>query len=261
MGKRRHAGPVMQLFDIILLFGAGFVGGVMNTVAGGGTFITFPALVFAGLPEVVANASSTVAALPGYLAGALGFRRDLATLDRRLMIRLTLWTGVGGAIGSGLLLVSSNAAFAALVPFLLLAATLIFLAGPRLGAWAARYSRGVTAFGLGSLLPVAIYGGFFNGGLGIVQLALFSLWGMTNLHVMNGLKTWLSFALSVVSMLVFWGGGAIAWGPVAVMAAGTITGGYLGAPIARRLPHRALRGLIAAIGFGMTGVFLIRLWS
>lgn len=252
--------PFMPVQDILLLFLAGFTGGVMNTVAGGGTFVTFPTLVFLGVPEIVANASATLAALPGYLAGALGFRRELVTLDRRLIARLTAWTLVGSAIGSGLLLVSSNAAFRVVVPFLLLIATLVFLWGDRVRAFAARYSRDVTAFGAGTLLPVAIYGGYFNGGLGIILLALFSLWGMTNLHQMNGLKTWLSFALSVISALIFAIGGKIAWAPALIMMAGNTTGGYLGAPLARVLPRRVLRGLIAAIGFGMTALFFRRIF-
>ena len=189
--------------DYLLLLVSGFLGGMLNAVAGGGTFITFPALVFTGVPVVAANATTTVAALPGYLAAALGFRDEITRIPRDIILRLTLWTFAGGAVGSALLLVSSNETFAAIVPFLLLAATLIFLAGPRLRAWASRFRGGVTAFGAASLLPVAIYGGYFNGGLGIVLLALFSLWGMTDIHTMNGLKTWLSFALAVISFAIF----------------------------------------------------------
>nr|WP_255453717.1 sulfite exporter TauE/SafE family protein [Paracoccus sp. S-4012] len=243
----------------MLLFGAGFVGGMLNTVAGGGTFITFPALVFTGIPEVAANASATFAAMPGYLSGALGFRREVLAFDRRQLLRLTGWMLVGSVIGSGLLIVSSNAAFRLIVPFLLLMATAVFLWGDRVRDFAARHSSGVTAFGVGTLLPVAIYGGYFNGGLGIVLLALFSLWGMTNLHLMNGLKTWLSFALSAISAAVLAFGGLIWWGPALVMMVGNTAGGYLGAPLARRLPKGVLRALIAAVGFGMSALFFYRL--
>ena len=249
------------MFDLVLLYVAGVVGGILNAVAGGGTFITFPALVFTGVPPVTANATSTVAALPGYLAAAIGFRRDITAITDAPMLRLTIWMMLGGAVGSGLLLVSSNAAFAVLVPFLLLAATLIFLNGPRIREWASRWASVVAPFGLGTLLPVAVYGGYFNGGLGIILLALFSMWGMTNIHQMNGLKSWLSFALSMVSFVIFAIGGQIVWGAAAVMAAGTITGGYLGAPVARRIPLHWLRILIAAVGFGMTAVFFWRLFN
>lgn len=246
--------------DLLLLLLAGFVGGVLNAVAGGGTFVTFPALVFTGIPPVAANATSTVAALPGYLAAAWGFRHEIRLIGRALLLRLTLLTMAGGAAGSGLLLVSSNRAFAVLVPFLLLAATLIFLFGPRVREWAARHRASVTAFGAGTMLPVAIYGGYFNGGLGIILLALFAMWGMVDLHQMNGLKSWLSFALSIVSFAIFAVGGQLVWHAAAIMAVGTIAGGLLGAPLARKIPVRWLRALIAAVGFGMTAVFFARLF-
>ncbi|WBU62786.1 sulfite exporter TauE/SafE family protein [Paracoccus aerodenitrificans] len=245
--------------DLILIFVAGIVGGLLNAIAGGGTFITFPALVFTGVPEIAANATSTVAAMPGYLAAAIGFRRDIAEIERPLLLRLTGWTMFGGAIGSLLLLISSNAAFAVLVPFLLLGATVVFLKGPQIREWAAQRRGAVTAFGAGSMVPVAIYGGFFNGGLGIVLLALFAMWGMTNLHAMNGLKSWLSFALSVVSLVIFASGGKIVWVPALVMSAGTIIGGLAGAPVSRGIPVQTLRMLIAVVGFGMTAVFFWRL--
>lgn len=249
------------MHELILLFLAGLGGGVLNAVAGGGTFITFPAMVAIGVPEVMANASTTVAALPGYLAAAVGFRRDVLTIERPQLLRLTFWMMVGGAVGAGLLLVSSNAAFRILVPFLLLAATLIFLNGPKLRERAAGLRSAVVPFGLATLLPVAVYGGYFNGGLGIILLALFAMWGMTDLHQMNGLKSWLSFALATIASVVFIAGGQIAWGPTLAMSVGTITGGYLGAPVSRLIPLIWLRRLIAVVGFGMTAVFFWRLFQ
>lgn len=248
------------MFDAALLILAGFSGGMLNAVAGGGTFITFPALVFSGVPPVAANATTTVAALPGYFAATWGFRQELGTIDHAVLRRLTLWTALGGACGSGLLLVASNQAFSVMVPFLLLMATLAFIYGPQIRRFAARYRNGVTPFGLGTLLPVAVYGGFFNGGLGIIMLALFTLWGMNNLHQMNGLKSWLSTILSAVSLGVFAFGGQVFWHEALIMSAGTIMGGFLGAPVARHLPTAVLRGLIATVGFGMTVVFFIRLF-
>ncbi|UXU73927.1 MULTISPECIES: sulfite exporter TauE/SafE family protein [unclassified Paracoccus (in: a-proteobacteria)] len=244
----------------LLMLAAGFLGGMLNAVAGGGTFITFPALVASGVPVVSANATSTVAALPGYLSAAVGFRHEIAHIERGVVLRLTLWTLVGGIVGSCLLLVSSNAAFAVLVPFLLLGATSVFIWGAQVRSWAARHRSAVVPFGIGTMLPVAIYGGYFNGGLGIILLALFALWGMTDLNQMNGLKSWLSFALSVISFVIFAIGGQVAWGPAVVMSLGTILGGYLGAPLARRIPMPMLRALIAAVGFGMTALFFWRLF-
>lgn len=247
------------MLEALLLFAAGFFGGMLNAVAGGGTFITFPALVFTGIPPVVANATSTVAALPGYLSSAIAFRGDIRAIHDAPFAKLTIWTMIGGAIGSGLLLVSSNEAFSALVPFLLLVATLVFSFADDVRRMASRWRSVVMPFGLGILLPVAIYGGYFNGGLGIVLLAVFAMWGMTDLHQMNGLKCWLSFALSAVAFAIFAAGGSVAWGPAAIMAVGTITGGYAGAPVARRIPRTILRLLIAVIGFGMTAIFFWRL--
>ena len=247
------------MFDIALLFCAGLIGGVLNAVAGGGTFITFPALVLTGIPPIVANATSTVAALPGYLAASYGFRHDLAAMQNVRLLHLTLWTMAGGTIGAGLLLISTNTAFSALVPFLLLIATVIFIWAEQLRQLAARYARAVTPFGAGTLLPVSIYGGYFNGGLGIILLALFAMWGMRDLHQMNGLKSWLSVALSVIACAVFTVGGSVAWGAATVMATGTVLGGLVGPWLARRISRTKLRALIACVGFGTTAIFFWRL--
>ena len=245
--------------DILILLAAAFGAGVLNTIAGGGTFLTFPALVFAGVPPVAANATSAVAVFPGYLGGALGFRGELATFGRRQLLRLALITLAGGSVGSGLLLVSSNEAFSAVVPFLLLAATLAFLFGDRIRAWAAARSRAVTAEGAPGLFAVSVYGGYFNGGLGIVLLALFALWGMSDLHRMNGLKNGLSFVLSAISVAIFAAAGLVVWPQAVMMMLAAIAGGYAGAPLARALPKPAVRAIIAAIGFGMSAVFFWRL--
>ncbi|WP_417588168.1 sulfite exporter TauE/SafE family protein [Pararhodobacter oceanensis] len=245
--------------EIILVLVAAFGAGVLNTIAGGGTFLTFPALVFIGVPPVVANATSAVAVFPGYLGGAFGFREELRKFERAVLVKLLLVTFAGGLIGSLLLLVSSNEAFSLVVPFLLLLATLVFLFGDRIRAWAAAKSRAVTPFGTLGLLLVSIYGGYFNGGLGIVLLALFALWGMVNIHEMNGLKNGLSFALSSISVAVFALGGLVEWHHAVIMMVASTLGGYAGAPIARRLPKSAVRALIALVGFSMSAVFFWRL--
>lgn len=245
--------------DYLLLAVAAFGAGVINTIAGGGTFLTFPALVFTGVPPVVANATSAVAVFPGYLGGALGFRRELGGWDRRALLRLGAITLAGGLAGSLLLLVSSNRAFSVVVPFLLLFATLIFLFGAQVRAWAARHSRAVTPQGALGLFAVSVYGGYFNGGLGIVLLALFSLWGMTAIHQMNGLKNGLSFALSSISVVTFAVAGFVEWPQAIVMMVAATLGGYAGAPIARAAPAWAVRAFIALIGFGMSAVFFWRL--
>ncbi|MBL8659342.1 MAG: sulfite exporter TauE/SafE family protein [Rhodospirillales bacterium] len=242
-----------------LLAGAAFLAGALNTVAGGGTFLTFPALVSVGIPPVAANATSSVAVFPGYLGGALGFRRELRAFDRRLLLRATALTVIGGLAASLLLLVSSDAAFSAVVPFLLAGATAIFAFSNRIQRWARRRSRMVAPGCASSTLAVAIYGGYFNGGLGIVLLALFALWGLREIHAMNGLKSVLSFVLSAVSVLTFSSAGLVAWPEALIMMAAAVAGGYLGAPLARALPERAVRGVVIGVGATMSAIFFYRL--
>ena len=247
--------------DILVLIAAAFGAGILNTVAGGGTFLTFPALVFTGLPPVMANATSTVAVFPGYLGGALGFRQEFRTFERRRLLRLVVITLAGGLVGSGLLMVSSNEAFSLVVPFLLLGATLAFLFGDKVRQWAASRARDVTPEGALGLFAVALYGGYFNGGLGIVLLALFALWGMIDLNRMNALKSGLSFLLSAISVAVFAVAGLVAWPQAVAMMIAATAGGYAGAPLARALPKPVVRAVIASVGFGMSAVFFWRLLS
>lgn len=247
------------MFDYTLIIFAAFGAGVLNTIAGGGTFLTFPALVFIGVPPVIANATSGVAVFPGYLSGALGFKKELAVFDRKQLIRLSVITILGGLVGSLLLLVSSNQAFSIIVPFLLFGATLTFLFGEQIRNWAESKSRSVTPFGAMGLFLVSIYGGYFNGGLGIILLALFALWAMHDIHEMNGLKNGLSFVLSAISVVVFAIGGLIEWHYAIVMMVAATIGGYAGAPIARAMPKKAVRTLIAIVGFSMSAIFFWRL--
>ncbi|NNL17647.1 MAG: sulfite exporter TauE/SafE family protein [Boseongicola sp.] len=241
--------------DLFLIAIAAFGAGVLNTLAGGGTFLTFPALVYVGVPPILANATSAVAVFPGYLAGAVGFRKELGTLERSSLIRLTLITLLGGLTGALLLLVTTDDAFSTIVPFLLLFATFVFLFGPKVRAFAAARSRSEANEGALGLFLVAVYGGYFNGGLGIVLLALFALWGWGDLNKMNGLKNWLSFALSAISVATFAVAGLVVWPKAAVMMVFAVLGGYLGAPLARAIPARVLRMIVAAVGFGMSAVF------
>lgn len=247
--------------EFLVLIAAAFGAGVLNTVAGGGTFLTFPALVFTGMPPVMANATSTVAVFPGYMGGALGFRQELASFDRGRLLRLAGITLAGGLVGSGLLLISSNEAFSFVVPFLLLGATLAFLFGDRIRQWAAARARDVSPEGALGLFAVALYGGYFNGGLGIILLALFALWGMADLDRMNALKSGLSFLLSAISVAVFAAAGLVAWPQAVVMMVAATAGGYAGAPLARALPKPVVRGVIATVGFGMSAIFFWRLVS
>lgn len=247
------------MFEYLLLALAAFFAGVLNTVAGGGTFLTFPALVYVGIPPVAANATSAVAVFPGYLGGALGFTRELKAMDRQLILKLIGMTLLGGLGGSLLLLVSSNEAFSMVVPFLLLLATAAFAFGDRIQAWTQSSKFGLRPNGGLATTLVSVYGGYFNGGLGIVLLALFSLWGMRDLNQMNGLKNGLSFVLSAISVATFAAAGIVAWPQALIMMVAAIIGGYAGAPLARALPKAVVRGVVILIGLVMSGVFFFRL--
>ncbi len=239
---------------LIIAVAAFFAGG-LNAIAGGGSFLTFPALVFIGLPPITANATSTLAVFPGYLGSALGFSKDIAKVERALFIRYIVIALVGGLAGSLLLLVTSNEVFSVIVPWLLLLATILFAFGDWLRAKLAHMKLPENS----ALMLVSIYGGYFNGGLGIILLSLFSALGMRDLNVMNGLKCWLSFALSAISVATFAVAGIIAWGEAGVMMVASTIGGYGGAYIARRLPRNVIRVFIVAVGLIMSAVFFWRL--
>lgn len=245
--------------EIFLLILAGFGAGVINALAGGGTFLTFPALVFIGVPPVAANATSAVAVFPGYLSAAAGFRSEIESLDRAKLLRACGVTLFGGLIGGLLLLVSSNDVFAAVVPFLLLAATLAFAFQKQLQHWLRDSAFKAQPYGAVGLFVVAIYGGYFNGGLGIVLLALFALWGMDNLNQMNGLKNALSFVISAISVATFVVAGIVVWPSALIMGAAAILGGIAGARIAKLLPVAIVRAVIITIGLAMSAVFFARL--
>ncbi|MFY0682230.1 MAG: sulfite exporter TauE/SafE family protein [Thalassovita sp.] len=245
--------------ELLLIICAGFGAGVVNALAGGGTFLTFPALVFIGIPPVAANATSAVAVFPGYLASVFGFRDEISSVPKASLLRASILALIGGLVGGLLLLVSSNEIFAVLVPFLLLAATLAFAFQKPIQRWMQGSALKATPYGTFGLLAVSIYGGYFNGGLGIVLLALFALWGMDNLNQMNGLKNWLSFMISAISVATFAVAGIVAWPQALVMAVAAIAGGFVGARLARRLPKQVVRGAIIVIGLGMSLVFFGRI--
>ncbi len=248
-------------FDMLslgLILAAAFAGGALNAVAGGGSFLTFPALVFAGLPPVAANATGTVALLPGYLAAAWGFRDALRPLPSLSMAAVVIISMAGGALGAGLLMLTPNDTFSAVVPWLLLLATAAFAAGPRLLALR-RPGVVVSAGGCAAaVLAVSAYGGYFNGGLGIMLLAVFGLLGLADLHAANGLKNLVSATLTTIAVAVYIAGGAVYWWQALVMMMAATAGGYVGARLARRLPATVLRTGIVAVGLAMSAVFFLR---
>lgn len=249
-----------MLSDWTLLVAAAFAAGVLNAIAGGGSFLTFPALVFTGLPPIMANATSAVAVSPGYLGSALGFRSELAALPRERLVREGLLCATGGVCGALLLLVTPAKVFSAAVPWLLLFATVLFAVGPRLVAARARRGAGEVhpvAQGLGLFL-VAVYGGYFNGGLGILLMALYTLTGEGRVHTANALKNLNSLVLSLLSVAAFAWAGAIHWPSALVMMVAATAGGFAGARLARRLPAATVRATVVLTGLVMAAVFFLR---
>jgi uncharacterized protein len=244
----------------LLLVTAAFGAGALNAIAGGGSFLTFPALVFTGLPPIVANATSAVAVSPGYLGSTLGFRSELATLPRERLVHEGAVCAIGGVLGALLLLVTPAKVFSLAVPWLLLFATVLFALGPRLVA--ARAARGAgavhpTAQALG-LFAVAVYGGYFNGGLGILLMALYTLTGERQVHTANALKNLNSLLLSLLSVAAFAWAGAIAWPQAVAMMVAATLGGFAGARLARRLPAAGVRAVVVVTGLVMAGAFFWR---
>ena len=186
------------MLEIFVLCVAGFATGALNAVAGGGTFISFPALVWLGVPPIMANATATLTAIPGYAGSAWAFRKDIAAEGALSLPVMLLISALGGLTGALLLTVTNEEVFMGLVPWLLLVATLIFAAGPKLLALLKGGGLG-TIGSVAVVLAVSIYGGYFNGGLGIMLLAVFGLMGFANLHGMNGLKNLMSTMISIVS--------------------------------------------------------------
>ena len=250
----------MPLADALLLAGAAFAAGVLNAIAGGGSFLTFPALVFTGVNPIVANATSAVAVSPGYLGSTLGMREELARVaPQRLRAEASI-AAAGGVVGALLLLITPASAFRAIVPWLLLFATVVFLAGPRWVRWLAQHRGGTPGRGarIWGLLAVSVYGGYFNGGLGILLMALYTVTGESRIHTANALKNLNSLVLSLLSVVTFALAGAIAWGPALLMMVVATAGGFVGARGARRLPASAVRAVVVGTGVVMSAVFFWR---
>ncbi len=251
-----------SIYTAALLAVSAFAAGALNAIAGGGSFLTFPALVFTGVPPIVANATSALAVSPGYLGSTLGFKAELQRLPRQRLRNETLLAAVGGVAGALLLLVTPAQVFNGLVPWLLLFATALFVAGPWLARRASRSDDdAIHPFerwrGAG-LLGVAIYGGYCNGGLGILLMALYTVTGERHLHTTNALKNLNSLVLSLLSVVTFALAGAIAWGPALLMMVAATAGGYAGAHWSKKLPVAWVRALVVVTGLVMSAVFFYR---
>jgi uncharacterized membrane protein YfcA len=245
-----------------LLFAAGFVAGLMNAIAGGGTIVTFPALIFAGISSIGANATSTVALLPGTLAGVAGYRRMLPAVWKWIRM-FSVVSIVGGLVGAVLLTKTPELVFNRLVPYLILFATILFTARgffTRLFHVEARRSISprwlITAVVFQTL--VSIYGGYFGAGIGILMLASLGMLGFENIHEMNAVKNVLAFLINAIAAGYFIYKGLILWPAAGIVAAGAIAGGYSGAHFSQKVPQLAVRFSITAIGLLITAVMFYK---
>ncbi|MSV27516.1 MAG: sulfite exporter TauE/SafE family protein [Bryobacterales bacterium] len=252
-----HDSPLSLLW----LCAAAFLGGAINAVAGGGTLLTFPALL-AILNPVAANATSTLALFPGSLAGAWGYRRELAEVQP-MLARLWLPSLIGGVIGSLAVTRFPEKVFESLVPWLLLAASTLMLLQKPIMRWIGAHPHAEPAASTAAAvvffqLLVGIYGGYFGAGIGILMLSSLSLMGIGNVHRMNALKTILAATMNGATVAVFMFERIIIWKYALIMAAAAIAGGYLGARGARRLSQKVVRGIVLVIGFSVSGYYLYR---
>lgn len=241
-----------------LLFIVAAVAGAINSVAGGGSFLTLPTLLYAGVTPVVANATSTMAMLPGSVASAAAYRRELQGRAGWL-VPLGIVSLLGGLLGGVLLVRTSDTGFMRLLPWLMLLAAVTFTFGDRVRRLLSLERVHGHLLRVAVLqFVIAIYGGYFGGGIGIMMLASFALGGMLDIHEMNGLKTLLTVLVNALALVEFIIEGVVAWGPGLIMVAGSVIGGYFGAALARRIDPTWVRRFVIAIGWTMTIYFFIR---
>jgi uncharacterized protein len=252
----------LHLNTAIFLFFASAIGGGINAVAGGGSFVAFPALLFTGVPAIPANATNTLALWVGTTASGGAYPQKL-NIARRVMIPLVLTSILGGLAGAFLLIKTSAQTFLHVLPWLLLGATLLFAFGKHLtGRISAGISHdasnaSVAGASLFELL-VAVYGGYFGGGIGIMNLAMLAALGMTDIHAMNKLKVILGGIINGVATATFIATGAIVWPQATVMIAGSLIGGYSTAHFAQKLPQAWVKSFVILVGAAMTICFFIR---
>ncbi len=247
---------MIALTTAALLFAAGAVGGAINSVAGGGSFLVFPSVLLVGVPPVAANATTAVALWPAGIASTIAYRKDLPR-DRKTMTVLAVASAVGGALGALLLLKTSDLTFTKILPLLMFAASAVFTLGPRLS----KMHRGrhmPLAGGAIVQLLISSYGGYFGGGMGILMLATFTLMGMTHLHTMNGLKTLLGLLINGAATIAFFAAHKVVVDVAIPVAIGSVFGGWLGASIARKIDPMRVRLFVLVFAWGLTLWFSVQ---
>jgi uncharacterized membrane protein YfcA len=246
----------MSIALIAILFVAGFLSGAVNAIAGGGTFLTFGALTLAGLPPISANATSSVIQFPGYITSTLAYRREFKTMWRGAIL-LAVVSIIGAICGSLFLISLSNPAFRSMVPWLLLAATAVFAAGPKLRPKTQGESHAASPLGLGLQGITSFYGGFFGAGMGIMMLASLGLASGGDYHRLNALKNFLSIVIAAVAIVIFASAGALSWLHALIMIPAVAAGGYVGVAVAKKVPQTVLRWLVVAAGLGLAIYYFV----
>lgn len=251
----------MGYSDLFLLLGVGLIGGVWNAVAGGATLFTFPALMFVGLPPMVANATNYLGLLPSNAAALLAYRTELRRLGATLL-PLMLISGLGAMVGSVLLLRSDPETFLVLVPFLILMATLLFAFGGSVADALTRLAGGSGAarLALTFLFVSSIYGGYFGAGLGIILLAIAQIIGYSDFHQANSIKNLLATNFTLISIAIFGLGGLIDWRAALIMMISSTAGGYLGGRFAKMVNPSVLRGAVTVFGLILAGTYFWRVF-
>ena len=254
--------PFFNLQNAVALFFAALLGGALNAVAGGGSFIAFPALLFTGVPAVPANATNTVALWSGLAFSGGAFRHHLK-VQRHVLVSLAGASMAGGVIGALLLLRTPGDRFLKILPWLMLFAVLLFVFGPKLtrggDSQVARDPTKSAILGASFFqLLVGIYGGYFGGGMGFVILAMLSVFGMADIHEMNAFKIVLSSSTNGIAVVIFMVKHAVYWPQAAVMICGAALGGFFGAHYSLRLPRAWIKRFVIAVGAGMTVYFFAR---
>jgi hypothetical protein len=252
--------------DYLWLCLAAFGAGAVNAIAGGGTLLTFPTLDATRIGSIVANATSTIALLPGSVASAWGYRKELINC-RRWLILLGVPSLVGGGTGACLLIFGGEPTFKAIVPWLILAAATLFLLQPTIArffrqhAASGPHAPGTLAIVVFCQLLIGLYGGYFGAGIGILMLSTLSFLGLDDIHHVNALKSFLAFCMNGVSAVLLIILDKVHWPYGAAMAAAAMVGGYAGARLALTLRPAIVRWIVIALGFALAGYYLYKQWS
>jgi uncharacterized membrane protein YfcA len=255
----------LQIGQAIFLFFVAGIAGILNALAGGGSFISFPALLFTGVPPVQANATNTVALWPGLAASSLAYLKRL-DVPKRLLIPLLVTSVAGGWAGALLLLKTPQRTFLHFVPWLLLSGTLLFAFGNKIRTIAGKTAasddlrnaswRAIVVCS-GIELVLAIYGGYFGAGIGFVMLGMFAALGMRDIHAMGAIRTLLAAAINAAAVVTFIAAGAVLWLQFAVMMTGALTGGWFGARFAQKADPQKVRLLVIGVGLAMSAYFFV----